>query len=760
MVSTRRGAANAESATSGTKRSNPIQSSNDTIDVIQHTNKKATRTPVTPKVVGAVLKATLSGNISDHDLSLTSPITGDNPAVAINTPRRQQGSPNLPERTVSSALRRLAPKPFGNMSGSSHNPIVVNENSSPSRPAVRAPKRKHRHQKLPEPHKFIEEGYRDLYNYRVAKSPLSALPANGTTFTGHQSHDIYRMMNVKMVAAPGFSPNAAWGRDSRNVPFQVQYPISAQYLAQQQQQQQRRSPQPSPQPSPYAQYYQYQAPPNAYPMVPSQNEDMLRKKAVQYIREVSRPTPRKRRLSDADPDQTSVDEAETPKAVVRTPASKTTPQSALMSLWGHYYTDNPHIPQVGQFSQIPQIPQVPRIPQKKAKPVVYQDPDPQSDLNNLIEHTSLITSLLQTYPYSKDQKGLREDISMMVNVQNRHMTEWMKSESQSARKRRKIEDENAARVNQAKTAATTAVRVQKEQDSALRNVFSANADMWQDGTGHGVADVFAAEPASSPVASFTGSVPSQSIEAAGPVGDAASPYVGPGSTELEVASRESKSSSPGSKHASPNEESTIIKSASASPTTKAKRPAGKSVHERNETSDPVNKPAPPEGGIASPTIAQGLQPDSRPCALIIDLPSPVSKSSGSKEELPTIEKSPQPNNKLQPSKPARLRPHPRNPSYSRTNKLYISSNKVPSSRDITPTPTPTPSSSCLNSESSYAGTLHRPVFRFERKVPAAAEKPSLQRQETTESMKRVDAEYRVLTKEYLEAQGLEVKKGK
>jgi hypothetical protein len=56
--------------------------------------------------------------------------------------------------------------------------------------------------------------------------------------------------------------------------------------------------------------------------------------------------------------------------------------------------------------------------------------------------------------------------------------------------------------------------------------------------------------------------------------------------------------------------------------------------------------------------------------------------------------------------------------------------------------------------------LHRPVFRFERKVPAAAEKPSLQRQETTESMKRVDAEYRVLTKEYLEAQGLEVKKGK
>jgi hypothetical protein len=629
MVSTRRGAANAESATSGTKRSNPIQSSNDTIDVIQHTNKKATRTPVTPKVVGAVLKATLSGNISDHDLSLTSPITGDNPAVAINTPRRQQGSPNLPERTVSSALRRLAPKPFGNMSGSSHNPIVVNENSSPSRPAVRATKRKHRHQKLPEPHKFIEEGYRDLYNYRVAKSPLSALPANGTTFTGHQSHDIYRMMNAKMVAAPGFSPNAAWGRDSRNVPFQVQYPISAQYLAQQQQQQQRRSPQPSP----YAQYYQYQAPPNAYPMVPSQNEDMLRKKAVQYIREVSRPTPRKRRLSDADPDQTSVDEAETPKAVVRTPASKTTPQSALMSLWGHYYTDNPHIPQVGQFSQIPQIPQVPRIPQKKAKPVVYQDPDPQSDLNNLIEHTSLITSLLQTYPYSKDQKGLREDISMMVNVQNRHMTEWMKSESQSARKRRKIEDENAARVNQAKTAATTAVRVQKEQDSALRNVFSANADMWQDGTGHGVADVFAAEPASSPVASFTGSVPSQSIEAAGPVGDAASPYVGPGSTELEVASRESKSSSPGSKHASPNEESTIIKSASASPTTKAKRPAGKSVHERNETSDPVNKPAPPEGGIASPTIAQGLQPDSRPCALIIDLPqsrrvlSPTTSSS-------------------------------------------------------------------------------------------------------------------------------------
>jgi hypothetical protein len=38
--------------------------------------------------------------------------------------------------------------------------------------------------------------------------------------------------------------------------------------------------------------------------------------------------------------------------------------------------------------------------------------------------------------------------------------------------------------------------------------------------------------------------------------------------------------------------------------------------------------------------------------------------------------------------------------------------------------------------------------------------PTLKKQETTGSMKKLDAEYRVLTKEYLKAQGLgEVNKG-
>jgi hypothetical protein len=733
MVSTRRSIANAGSATNGGKKSNSTQSTNDTINVLPPGRKKHISTPVTPKASGIALAPSTapSGNISDHDLSLTSPITDKNPDITMTTPKKQQDSSNLPERSVSSALRRLAPTPFGNMSGSLNNPIVVNENSSPPRPAVRVPKRKHPHQKIPEPHKFVDQGYGDLYNYRVSRAPLAAMPANGSTFTGHQSQDIYRMMNAKMVAAPDFSPNAAWGRDSRNVPFQVQYPISAQYLGKQQAR--------PAQPSPYAQYYHHQALPNASPMVRSENEDMLRKKAVQYIREASRPSPRKRRLSDADPDETSADEAETAKVAVRalasktTPAAKTPPQSALMELWGSYY---------------------PQSPQKKVpvKPVVYRDPDPHFDLKHLIEHTSLITSLLQAYPHSKDQKGLREDISMMMNVQNQHLVKWKTAESETFRKRRKPNGEGTSNVVQvARTAAATKVR--EEHDNALRYVFSANADMWQGGTGHGIADTFEAAPSSPAVASYAGSAPASPIKAEGTGGDIDSLGARPMSIEAEV-TRESIALSSGSNRlhpkAKPASSSSKFKgfsSTSASHVDKPRSPVGKAADATDKVSEHVRKPATPDGIIASHATEDTPPPDDKPSTPTTKLSSSISKPPALRDKLSTTEKTPQPANALptprhKPSTPLPKRISPL--AKSSANKLHRSTNEIPNSRDVTPTPTP--SSSYRNSENS---ALQRPVFRFDRKAAS-----SLQRQETTESIKEVDAEYRVLTREYLEAQGL------
>jgi hypothetical protein len=135
----------------------------------------------------------------------------------------------------------------------------------------------------------------------------------------------------------------------------------------------------------------------------------------------------------------------------------------------------------------------------KYRATAHSDSDPNFVIGHLIEHTSLITSLLELYPHSTDRKGLRNDISMMVQVQNRLLSDWMKAESQPYRKRRKYN--TISIVSPPQSIVTRAMRTQNEKDHTLRQAFSASADMWQDGTGYGVADVFAVVPASSPVES-------------------------------------------------------------------------------------------------------------------------------------------------------------------------------------------------------------------------------------------------------------------
>ncbi|KAI4930416.1 hypothetical protein J4E85_005043 [Alternaria conjuncta] len=473
MVSTRRGTANAEPATAGIGRPRPLRQASDTIHIIVPSVKKVVKAPDDRRVPDTPPRMALFGNISEHDLSLTSPSTGESPVVlTITTPKKRQGSTDPTDRTVSSALRRLAPRPFANMSGSSHNPIIVNEDPSPPRRATRAPKRRQKHKKLLEPHQFIGNGYRELYSYGVSRPALAAMPANGSTFTGHQSHDIYRMMSAKITAAPDISSNAAWGRHTLNVPFEVQYPLSAPVLAQHAPQHQQS----------YAQHYHVQVPSNTYvlPMVPSQNEDSLRRRAVHHIQEYSRPSPQKRKLADADLAVTNDDEVRDHQRHARPQSSRPTTQSNATP--------------VSRARNVDQ--------HRNHTPTVHRDPDPNLLVSHLIEHTSLITSLLQVYPHSTDKKGLQNDISMMVQIQNQYMSAWMEVESQSSRKRTKNNgDGTVSLATHSQPIITPAMKVQDEKDHTVRQALSADADIWQDGTGHGVADAFAAVPQSSPVAS-------------------------------------------------------------------------------------------------------------------------------------------------------------------------------------------------------------------------------------------------------------------
>ena len=473
MVSTRRGTANAEPDTAGIGRPRPLRQASDTIHIIVPSVKKVAKAPQNRRVPDTPPRMALSGNISEHDLSLTSPSTDESPEVlTIMTPKKRQSSTDPTDRTISSALRRLAPKPFANMSGSSHNPIIVNEDPSPPRRATRAPKRRQKHKKLSEPHQFIGNGYRELYSYGVSRPALAAMPANGSTFTGHQSHDIYRMMSAKITAAPEISPNAAWGRHTLNVPFEVQYPLSAPVLAQHA---------PQHQPS-YAQHYHVQFPSNtyAYPMVPSQNENSLRRRAAHHIQEYSRTPPQKRKLADADLAETSDDEAGEHQRHARPQASRPTTQSNA--------TPTSRVRNVDQH--------------RSRTSTVRRDPDPNLLVSHLTEYTSLITSLLQVYPHSIDKKSLQDEISMMVQIQNQYMSAWMETESQSSRKRMKSDgDGGVSLASHPQPIITPAVDVQNAKDHTVRQALSADADMWQDGTGHGVADAFAVAPASSPIAS-------------------------------------------------------------------------------------------------------------------------------------------------------------------------------------------------------------------------------------------------------------------
>jgi hypothetical protein len=392
-----------------------------------------------------------------EDLSLTSPSISNLPC----TPRRTRTEiPDAdPDRTLSSALRRLRSMPGTTGKGSAYNPIDLEE-YSPRRNPVPVPPRKH---KSRQPNMFGEQ-HRKGFAYLPPRAALAPMPANGRVFTGHKEYDIYRMMNAKAAAegwtvppppAPhtpvpvshAYAPSA-YGQSEYGVPFEVQYPMSAQCFPLQAQ-----HPQHDPNivyQSPYAQYHTYTG-----VSLAGDSEDTLRNKALQLVREHSRPKPHAKLLS-SDPDETSASETDT------------------------------------NTSQ--------RL--RKRKLPVFRDTDL---IAPLAAQTSLLTSLLQIYPKSTDQRGLRADIALLVSVQNERVAEWMGQEVREARKRRRsgtdsgisVSGEGIEMVRAREAVADLLERErmerekEKERDDQVRGLLSAGAGMWQDGSGEGVVDVFA-----------------------------------------------------------------------------------------------------------------------------------------------------------------------------------------------------------------------------------------------------------------------------
>ncbi|KAF2124841.1 hypothetical protein P153DRAFT_400913 [Dothidotthia symphoricarpi CBS 119687] len=428
MVATRRSAATNVSTMSGHLKPKVKKIDNDTIHVVRPNDQAHDDVPTTP--VSKSSCTTLEddpGTISGHDLSITSPSTGETPEIPISSklPPLQRAS-EIPYPSIETLIPHLQPwaiKPTGSQ-GSAKNPIVVIEDSPPSRLAVR---RKRKRQT--EPHKFMDR-HSKLYTYRPSNPAPVPKPANGSTFTGHRSHDIYRMMNAKLTSM-GWEGKPVYGQD---VPYEAH--VHAQYMAQQHgtpyTHHSQRPPanlHPFPQSSkdPYTTSHTPSVP-HSTPQPPS--ETVLRHEAVRYIQE----------HTSSRPEQTSLPNSE----------------STLIT----------------------------RSPQHPSKFKL------DTDLALLTHQSLLLAQLFESYPHSTDQTRVREAIGMLVTVQNQRFEQWMDSEAPREAKHTRTVSASSVL---SRPQVTQEMRGREQKDEEMRGVLSARAGLWQDGSGLGVADVYALE---------------------------------------------------------------------------------------------------------------------------------------------------------------------------------------------------------------------------------------------------------------------------
>lgn len=197
------------------------------------------------------------------------------------------------------------------------------------------------------------------------------------------------------------------------------------------------------------------------------SEDQLRRKASQYRQEWWRPSSRTER---------------TPRL----------PNNASASDSGSAEQD--HLPTTKQLS----LAQGPRGSHTLEDNVHATLLDPHYQLAPIIDQTLLLASLLHVYHHSTDQAGLREDIAMLASTQSQYLAGWLEFEAERSgntavlrgRHRlgrmamtspvypvafcRNVEAENEKRI---------------ARDEQIRGLLSARAELWQDGSGMGVADV-------------------------------------------------------------------------------------------------------------------------------------------------------------------------------------------------------------------------------------------------------------------------------
>lgn len=392
-----------------------------------------------------------SSRLSGLARSLPSKGTLPQVPISITVPQPAEVEAKPSTEQILAELKKLTTP------GTSHNPIELLEDS-PGRGLQQIQETLRKACKA-EPHKF-QDRHSMLYTYSAPRPALAPRPANGSTFTGHPGQDMYRMRTAKIASGAPHSHQQDLPFATRHLALQ---PGGLQYAPVR----------------PSIPYVPLNHPPALmhYPISTPLKEDQLRSKALQYVREYSRSSSRKRKIAE-DPDETSESDSTEVDSRVRPSLRNPSLKSA---------TDS-H----ARFSSGP----------------VTILPDPHFELTPLIEHASLLTSLLRVCPRSKDQKGLREDIAMLASVQNQHLADWLNFEVGQSRK---IASPHTPRVSRGLGAApgrpisrsptvAEVIEAQRKQrqDAEVRGLLSAGAKVWQDGSGLSVADVYSDDKASTP----------------------------------------------------------------------------------------------------------------------------------------------------------------------------------------------------------------------------------------------------------------------
>ncbi len=376
---------------------------------------------------------------------------------------------------------------IGDIKGGMGNPIVLTDSPprlQPNNPSM------HAQQMIPRAHGQLSRPYKRPFGANTSSGPaLTPKPTNTSVVNGHQSHDIYQMMRAQNIAAYQNQRNSAPVPlpSMQPVPYQVQYPMSANFIAQPR----TIANDPS---ILYNSIFGLSVSKNSPFTIAPPDEEVLRRKAMQHVREHQRPIQRKRRLFEVDPDETSVSSLEEDASVVAKTSAAKSSKPLLNTIASPPYSHSVR-PLQRQGTKPPPV----HHQQRRQEEV----DDPNYRVSHLFDQTIILASMLQMYPFSKDKSDFREEIAMLTSVHHEQLIAWKndgKNAEKAANEARKRRKTNAGTDTAATrpTGAGKGNEKTKNQDNEMREVLSAKSGMWQDGEQQNLADVFAVGPSSSP----------------------------------------------------------------------------------------------------------------------------------------------------------------------------------------------------------------------------------------------------------------------